>query len=346
MNANIGTSQLRTGSTLVWERPTTSPDALANRSITDIEEWERLVDRVIEVATNRQMTKVEVARRIGMPEGTFSQWFSGKYAGRLENQNRVVAKWLEAVDDAEELSGSIPKSPSFLTTRTSIEIMETLTWAQATCDMVMITLNAGMGKTETCRHYCNTRANAYLSTMSPHTKTVHGMLVELASELDVQVHNPAKLTRAIGKRLERAGGGTLLIIDEAQNLVDDAINQLRHFVDNNRCGVALVGNSEIYGRFAKRTDGPSYAQLKSRLGKRLKRDKPRAEDLQAFIQAWGITDQDSVNLLTGIGLKGGALRQIDKTMKLAFMVASGRGEPVSIEHIRAAWKNRDVEEMV
>jgi len=345
MNQIVNTSQIKGAP--AWERPMSGPDtSLSNRTQQDIEQWWGLVDRVIETATAMGFSKAEVARRIGMAEGTFSQWFSGKYAGRLDTQNKLVAHWLEAVEEAADITAAIPTSPAFLKMRSSMEIMETLAWAQTTADMVMITLNAGMGKTEACRHYCATRPHAYMATMSPHTKTVHGMLVELAAELDVLVHNPAKLTRAIGKRLEHSRGGTLLIIDEAQNLVDEAINQLRHFVDNYRCGVALVGNNEIYGRFAKRSDGPSYAQLKSRLGKRLKREKPRIEDLQAFINAWGVTDPECVKLLVGIGMKGGALRQIDKTMKLAKMLAIGSGSDVTVEHLRAAWKNRDVEDMV
>jgi DNA transposition AAA+ family ATPase len=183
-----------------------------------------------------------------------------------------------------------------------------------------------------------------MPTMSPHTKTVHAMLADIAEELEVMVYNPAKLGRAIGRRLERSGGA-LLIVDEAQNLVDDAINQLRHFADNHRCGIALVGNDEIYSRLAKKQDGPSYAQLKSRIGKRLRRVKPPMEDIQMFIAAWGVTDPECVKFLVGVGMKGGALRQIDKTMKLATMNAMGRGEPVGLAHIRSAWLQRDVEEI-
>lgn len=345
MNEFVGTSQIK-AALPTWERPVSGPDeTLSNRNQDDISEWSDLIDRVIETATANGWNKAEVARRMGMAEGTFSQWYSGKYAGRLSNQNRAVGQWLDAIEETAGIAAAIPTSPSFIKTRSAGEILETLAWAQMSADMVMITFNAGMGKTAACRHYCATRPHAHMATVSPHTKTVHGMLVELAAELDVHVHNPAKLTRAIGERLRRSGGGTLLIVDEAQNLVDEAINQLRHFVDNYNCGVALVGNEEIYGRFAKKSDGPSYAQLKSRLGKRLKREKPRVEDLQAFIAGWGVSEPDMVKFLTGIGMKGGALRQIDKTMKLASMVAMGSGQPLSLNHIQAAWKNRDVEDM-
>lgn len=51
--------------------------------------------------------------------------------------------------------------------------------------------------------------------------------------------------------------------------------------------------------------------------------------------------------LTGIGHKPGALGQIDKTMKLAGMLAAGDangGSAIAERHIRKAWTNRGVED--
>ncbi|MBX8799257.1 AAA family ATPase [Ochrobactrum sp. MR28] len=347
MNDIAGTSPNKHNAS-VWERPLTGPDPkLSNRTAQDIELWWSLIDCVIETARVNSWTKSEVARRIGMAEGTFSQWFSGKYNGRLDNQNVQVKQWLDALEETASLVATIPVSPSFLKTRASNEIHETLAWAQMTTDLVVITYGAGFGKTAACRQYRDSRPHVFMATMSPHTKTVHGMLNELAAELDVQVFNPARLARAIGQRLQRSGGTPLLIIDEAQNLCDDAINQLRHYVDVFGCGIALVGNSEIYGRYAKKADknGPSYAQLKSRYGKRLRRENPIQEDLMTFIDAWGVTNPDMVKFLLGVGMKGGALRQIDKTMKLASMYALGEDKPLSLEYLQGAWRNRDVEDM-
>jgi len=346
MNEHVGTSPFKPSPG--WDRPPTEPDAtLGNRTATDIATWSMLVDQIILVAATQRWTKSEVARRIGMADATFSQWFNGKYPGRLDSQNRLVELWLANVEETSGLAASIPASPPFLQTIAAREITETLAWAQIAADMVIVTMAPGMGKSEVCNRFAAVRPHVHMVTMSPHTKTVHGMLIDLAAALDVMVHNPAKLTRAIGKKLERSGDGTLLIVDEAQNLVDDAVNQLRHFVDIYKCGVALVGNNEIYGRFSRsdKRDGPSYAQIKRRIGKRLRRDRPYVDDMRAFIAAWGVTDPDAVRFLIGIGNKGGALGQIDKTMKLASMAASGMEETVGLKHLQAAWKNRDVEEM-
>lgn len=342
MNKHINTTHLNGTS---WERPLRAPEVSANKSAGDIETWWALVDRVIAVARVYGWSKAEVTRRSGMKEGSFSQWFSGNYAGRLDGHNETVARWLDALEESAGLAATIPASPPYMKLRGSIEVIETLKWAQLCPDLVMITLGAGMSKTATCEHYTATNPHVYHATVSESTKTVHGMLTELAMQLDVQEHNPSKLARAIGNKVKRVGTGTLLIVDEGQHLNDEALNQLRHFVDIYKCGVAVVGNAEVYSRFTKGKQGPSYAQLKRRIGKRLQRVHPYTEDLQTFIAAWNVTDAASVKFLMGLGMKGGAFGQIDKTMRLATMYALGEGSVVELKHINAAWKNRDVEDM-
>ncbi len=338
MNKHVDTSRLSG-----WEQPEPTTDFIS-KHLDEIDTWRSVREQVAEIAIANSWNKAEVTRRSGMKEGTFSQWFSGTYLGRLDNMNRQMRQWVDAVFEAAAMP-AIPTSPAFVKTRISNEITKTLQWAQMTADLVMITVGAGFGKTATCRHYRATHPHVFHATISPHTKTVHGMLVELAAELQIHENNPAKLTRAIGARLERIGGGSLLIIDEAQNLVDDAINQLRHFSDINQCGIALVGNEEVYSRFAAQRNGKSYAQLKRRIGKHLKRQKPYAEDIAAYIAAWGVSDPECVRLLTGIGLKGGALGQIDKTMKLASMIALSEDRSVTVKDVQDAWRNRDVEDL-
>jgi DNA transposition AAA+ family ATPase len=344
MNNTTSTSPTQNG----WSLPVMQPDISGNRpgrSEADLKLWNILVPKVAQIGDLNGWTKSDVASRIGMPDGTFSQWFSGKYDGRLETQNEKVERWLASVEEMAGMAATVPVSPGFIHTRTAHEITQTLVFAQMMPDLVTITAAAGTGKTCACRQFSVSRPNVFMVTMSPHTKTVHGMLVELATALNITQHNPAKLVRAIGRRLLNNGGGSLLIVDEAQNLVDSAVDQLRHFVDIYSCGVALVGNEEIYSRFARTTDGPSYAQIRRRIGKRVKLAKPRAEDINALLDAWAITDQETRKVLTGIGMKDGALGQIDKTIKLASMTATGAGEPLNAAMIRAAWSNRDVEGM-
>ncbi|WP_339745647.1 AAA family ATPase [uncultured Maricaulis sp.] len=317
--------------------------ASSGAPVSDAKGLADLVKRVDAIAEARGWSKAEISRRSGVAQGTLSQWMSGKYAGNYDAVSSKIRNWLDQADAVEELAASVPVSPDFLELNFAQSVLSTLSIAQVMPAMVMITADAGMGKTVAARRYAATRPNSYLVTMSPHTRSIHNMLTEIAAGLSVEERSAGKLVRAIGKRIERVGDGTLLIVDEAQNLSDDAINQLRHFVDNFGCGVALVGNRETYARFTSWGQGDRYGQLRRRVFRRIRRDKPSKEDLLTFLTAWGVSDPKQVEFLTGVGLKPGALGQIDMTIKLARLTAEGRQREVTLADLKSAWANRDVE---
>lgn len=229
-----------------WPLPEMSKpfEAGPGRSQEDHETWKELVLKVHALADQAGWSKAETARRIGLPDGTFNSWYSGKYNGRFDTTNDKVSAWLASMEESAAIAATLPASPSFIRTRIAGEIMDMLTAAQVMPALVMATAEAGMGKTTTAKYFRDTRPHCHLVTVSPHTRTVHAMLMEIAETVGVRQQNPGRLTRSIGERLRRTGSGSLLIVDEAQNLVDEAINQLRHFVDIYDCGVAILGNTE------------------------------------------------------------------------------------------------------
>ncbi|MCB1463226.1 MAG: AAA family ATPase [Nitratireductor sp.] len=315
----------------------------AGRTAQDIEKREELLPRVIEVGNRNRWSKAEVARNVGMSDGTFGQWFKGNYAGRLDVQNEKISKWLDTIEELQDMTSAIPASPSFIETKLATEMMNTLGAAQVLPAMVLITAHAGFGKTMTARQFQRTRSNVYLVTASPHSRSAHGILLEIAETLGVGQGYTGKVARAIGRKLQRTGVGTLLIVDEANELTDEAINQLRHFLDMYQCGVALVGNTETYRRFSSWTDGLAGGQLRRRVFKRINRTSVPVEDLRAFIRASGIDDPDQTKFLIGVGQKEGAIGQIDMTIRLARVSAIGDGRELALDDLKSAWTNRNVD---
>jgi DNA transposition AAA+ family ATPase len=325
-----------------------STDEIASRngrSVEDHRRREELVAQVDRVMADKAWSKAEVARRSGTGHGTFSQWHSGTYKGRLDTVNASMTTWLGNLGDVEEVTASVPVGPGYLPLEFSVGVERMISIAQIMGTMVMVTAEAGIGKTSAGREYVRTHANSFIVTISPHTRTIHNMLAEIAATIGVEERNVARLVRAIARRLQRVGDGTVLVIDEAQNLSDDAINQLRHFVDDPvcRCGIALLGNSATYARFSQWGKGEKYGQLTRRIFKRIKAERPTANDIATFVDGWGIRDAEQVAFLTGVGMKPGALGQVDMTIKLARMAAQGAGREVTLADLRAAWSNRDVE---
>lgn len=315
----------------------------ATRSTADEAERAGLAAKVEAIMGARAWSKAEVARRAGLAEGTFSQWLAGKYPGRLDNINGRVADWLAALGEQDRLNDRIAASPGYVETKFSREVNDMLTAAQMMPTMVLVAAEAGIGKTFTARRYAASRANAWLATATPYTRSPYGMLQTVARAVGLARWSAGDIVPAIGERLARTGAATLIIIDEAQHLADEAINQVRHFTDHYGAGVALLGNTESYTRFAAWGDGPRYGQLRRRIFKRLRVERPDADDVAMFLSAWGVGDDKVRAFLTGVAMKPGALGQVDMTLKLARLLAAGQGREMTLADVRTAWANRDVD---
>lgn len=331
-----------------WELPAQEPslNPTGGRNAEDIAKWKSLTTRIHAIGQDDNISKSEMARMIGMPVSSFSGWYSGNIGkGRLDTNNDKVERWIASRDEMNKMGATIPESPPFLLTPTARDIINTMLFAQSLPGIVSITAASGMGKSEVCKEFTATRSNVHLITMTPYTSKPFALLKVLSHKLNVVQHDPAKLVDAIGERLEVTGAGTLLIVDEAQNLEMTAIDQLRHFNDIYGCGIALVGNDEVYEKIKRKIDGATSPQLKSRISKCFRRKKPLLNDIRMILDAWHVKDEEAREILTGIGMKPGALRQIDETMKLASMLAASEGKPVDADLINAAFSNRDVEDL-
>jgi hypothetical protein len=78
-------------------------------------------------------------------------------------------------------------------------------------------------------------------------------------------------------------------------------------------------------------------RLYSRIGRRLRVIRPVREDVSMLAHAHGVTESGALKVLYGIGAQAGALRGVNKTLRLARMMAAARDEAVGREHLVAAW---------
>ncbi|MEM9734213.1 MAG: AAA family ATPase [Pseudomonadota bacterium] len=333
----------------VFQDPRSHPNESDKRKkrdpLTDaqVRAWQKAARKVREIATQSGRSKADIARRAGINNARLNTWYDGEYAGDFHAVTEEVERWLKSVEAMDKLRATIPSEPPFVQTKTAREIEMTLLYAQMQRELVIVTTGSGVGKTATCKRFRDASPHVHLVTMRPNTKRNFGMLQEIGRVIGVRRTNSADFDHAIGERLEQGGGDALLIIDEAQELNDEAVNQLRFFPDNFRCGVALVGNDEIYTRFHQK-GGPSYAQIKGRIGKRLKRMEPRPEDIVQILDGWRVTDPEQRELLKAIGEGEGALRNMAKTYVVAQGYALGADREVNANDIRVAYQARSVGE--
>ncbi len=325
-----------------WGQPKAEPKLLEE----DLFSWRQGVEEAqAYAADNGGQSKTEAAKRFGLAPGTFSDWYNGVYKGDVAAVTARVRAGISGENERRAARASLLDEPGWLPLPTAKQIQDALIYAQAAPAMVLVSLGPGMGKTETAKNFCATRANAFRVVMRPSTHKVHAMLREIAAHLSIQNTIPALLTRFVADKLRRNGRHTLLIIDEAQHLAEQAVNELRYLLDEAGCGIALLGNEDVHARFGGVSPREGYGQLHRRIGLRLRKLKPTEADINQYVQAWKLNDPEAEKLLRAIGHKPGALGQIKGTLQLASIAAMGSGGKVTAELIKQAWANRANEEV-
>lgn len=303
------------------------------------EEIEAVRVRVRAVMTEHKLSQMDVARQAGVPYGTFTPWLSGKYSGRNTPIALQVQHWITGLEAKERTHALAPRAPAFVATQTSDAILATLEHAQYMPELVVVTGAPGVGKTSSARWYAARNPNVWMVTAEPTMSSPRALLDELCDPLDVRERglSSQRLSRALARRMKDSGG--LILVDEAQHLTSQTLDQLRMFFDQVSVGIALLGNESVYARLEGGTRSAQYAQLFSRVGMRLQRPRALKADIDVLLDAWGVSGDAERKLLHAVAKKPGALRNITKALRLAHMMAGAEGaEAMTERHIRMAWE--------
>jgi DNA transposition AAA+ family ATPase len=140
------------------------------------------------------------------------------------------------------------------------------------------------------------------------------------------------------------GSGGLIAVDEAQELSEKALDEIRSWHDKTGIGIALVGDERVIGRLGgiRRAE---LGRLHSRISMRHTQAHPKPDDADVIIAGWGVTEPAQCKFLRGLLTKPGGLRGIAKTIKLAGLMAAGEDRAVSLADLQEAWAQRNTETM-
>ena len=175
-------------------------------------------------------------------------------------------------------------------------------------------------------------------TVEPAIQTLGGVIRLICNELGIADNRSTSyLSDAIRRRLMHSSG--LLILDEAQNLRPEFVDQIRAYHDRAGIGVAMIGNETIARRYGADRMTEAYAPLFSRVGQRFTQRRAMQKDLLLFSEAWNLTDEGARKAAIKIGKTAGALRVMTKVLRMAFLLAhtDGRSEP-SQSDVEAAYE--------
>ncbi|MFZ5744826.1 MAG: AAA family ATPase [Pseudomonadota bacterium] len=281
----------------------------------------------------------QLAKLTDVAASTLSLFAAEKYLG---NNSAVAAKVLayrERREAQQQLASGSPTTPNWYDTPTASRLVSLLRWAQSG-EIVLIVTTPGIGKTKVAERFEANDPNVWLATMSPSTSGVATMAIEVGAAIGLGEikGSPQQLSRQIKARVSGKNG--LLIIDEAQELTDKALNELRSWHDQTGVGIALMGNETVVGQIDGRKS--ALAQISSRFSIRHVQVTPMPGDMDALLDAWGILESDQRTFLSKVGALPGALREVTHTIKIASVAALGAGQRLSLSHLRDAARQRNV----
>ncbi|MCC5811176.1 MAG: AAA family ATPase [Ectothiorhodospiraceae bacterium] len=275
----------------------------------------------------------------GVGKTRLSQWLKDKYPGDNAAIETDIRRWLESREAASALEGQMPAAPDWVETPSARAVLSALSFAQMAEAVSVVYGGAGVGKTTTIRRYRQQAPNVWVVTATPAVSAPGPILTRIAQALGIRTTGAVHVIEAnIIERVRETRG--LLVIDEAQHLTHRALDAIRSIHDAAGIGLALVGNEIVYSQLTGGSRSVGFAQLFSRVAKRVRLSRAKDTDVTALLAAWGIEDKEARQLCLGIGRRPGALRGLSQTLRLASMFAleSGAGRP-GVEHIRDAWQD-------
>lgn len=285
-----------------------------------------------------RMTKKGFAIECDVAEGTFGPWLSGQYAGDNNKVAIRVHRFLHSRSEQELMAAAVPTAPGFLDLAVSRRIWAGLEHAQVFNDVTVVGVGPGLGKTTTIRHFQDQRPRVWVATMAPSTsRPVNALIAVLEAMGDTDAKGtPQSLSRRVGLK---ATQGALLIIDEAQHLTVQAVDELRSIHDRTEVGLVFSGDESVFNLF----DGSrkrAFAQFHSRIGYRVRASRAEPRDVGLICAAHDITDPSMVRLCALIASKPGAYRSLTKTLLLARRHAKMADQPLTNALVREAWEQR------
>lgn len=305
-------------------------------------------DQVIDIAEQRTwlreyratmgLSHAEIARRLDVKVGTLSQFLGDKgYTGNEQKIADTIWRFRQMLTAQAQLQIEAPAIPGYFPTETSTYLEHMLSWSQRG-RVVLAAMGAGLGKTQTAKQFALCYQNVFHIEMRRSTGSMNCMLIEVLEKMGHknEAGRSQRLSRMVMDRVKNLEN-PLIIIDEAQHLEEESIEEIRAWNDAVGVGIALFGNVGVMQRLEGGARGSAYAQMFSRLSLKRVQLIPTVRDAEALCDAWDIHDEVVAAFVGKIARVPGGLRGATMALELGTVLARGEQTELAISHLQDAW---------
>lgn len=266
-----------------------------------------------------QTSANKLAKQMGFSPSALSQYLKGDYNGNIENLESKISAYIE-----RQKERAAHWDMGVVQTKTLAEMLVTIQTVHTLRAIGMIYGPAGIGKTCATLEYIKNTPGCIRITGVPDSKSVKGVISLLYEAIfGSDLRGSARNGRL--KVLDHLQGRDLMVVvDEAHELTNEAIEELRGIHDASKCAMILIGTDEIFSRLTDRRAGRILQQLDSRIS--VRRQFGSAEilnDLNLICDEYDVFDKGVRSTLARYLQMGGLRRAVDQ-LKVARLIAAGK----------------------
>ncbi|MFC2539928.1 AAA family ATPase [Neisseria sicca] len=280
-----------------------------------------LQQKLVEFKAKSGMNQTMLARGIGVSPASISMYLNDTYAekgGKYETIEPKIEAFLEVQESKAQREELVL---GFVSTKTTRRISEVMRDAHEAGDTVVIYGQAGLGKTQAVKNYCEKNPAAILIEANP-SFTALVLMRKLAAAAKVStVGSLNDLFESVSDRLRDSG--RLIVVDEAENLPLRALEIIRRLHDDTGCGLVLSGMPRLVANL--RGKHGELVQLYSRVSVALNLgDSMPDEELEQIARA-AMPEADDETIAELVKHSNGNTRRMSKLMRGAVRTANKNG---------------------
>lgn len=280
-----------------------------------------LQQKLAEFKAKSGMNQTMLARGIGVSPASISMYLNDTYAEKGGKYGTIEPK-IEAFLEVQESKAQREELVlGFVSTKTTRRIAEVMRDAHEAGDTVVIYGQAGLGKTQAVKNYCDKNPAAILIEANP-SFTALVLMRKLAAAAKVStVGSLNDLFESVSDRLRDSG--RLIVVDEAENLPLRALEIIRRLHDDTGCGLVLSGMPRLVANM--RGKHGELVQLYSRVSVALNLgDSMPDEELEEIARA-AMPEADDATIAELVKQSNGNTRRMSKLMRGAVRTANKNG---------------------
>ena len=223
--------------------------------------YNETITGLLEFMEKSGKTQIQVARETGLSGTVISQFISGTYEGDNDKIADSIEKYLVIATERLESSDNTVFYPELRNTKTSLFAVK---YAHKNCDVVLLSGDAGAGKTTALRYYTQNNTGVIFITASTCISSPTAILKEIASAIGKKATgNKSQIEKTLISALSNSN--RLIIIDEADQLTFNAVQAVRNLNDKAHVGILLSGNNRIYNQMVMGARCTEFDQVRTRI---------------------------------------------------------------------------------